>query len=884
MLGMHGITAQKRIQTYHKCIGAKVAERLEAAAPSLAMPKKLPQDTSNNSGKTPLKDNDPPIKVHQTRSAVKNSLQKTAPQVVKGVPQYASIFQKSSRARKSLATLCEVNSPKNAHSPHLNEPIPQRETPRKLEENQKDKAMDPQKEELIDLDDSVESVEAPKIKKRFNTWYLDHESSREAWLDDATVHWYISFMCRESKKYAALDPILWSMYKIKGPEYIMEELQDAITYFFPICEGDHWVLLILSGKYYYFANSFHQEPRGAIKTFINETGKIWKEFNTPVPFQRDSYNCGIHVCLAVNAIMAGSKWHTEEDVEKFRGRMKKTLLEEGYELYSVRNLGVPFQAVVVDKMDYKEATAKRSYAKVLATPSPPAKRPDCKSDVKLTQRKEYDGISEAVKPEVSTISPKDMDRQKDIKRASPRKTNSVGKLSPNGFVKVSQIAHPVPLMKYKNPVYTKPPPKYQLSRTPLVTNGKKKEKQRQVPSGKPDVLKSKVRGWLQIQLDSYEKEGGTFQRLEWLAGLLTAAIHKAAAGDETMVDTICKRYPPLEVKAGEMCTQTDPKKRGNHKHPQNGNQAKILPAQELQRTNTGSENCTGWMERARTLNKIVGTVDKKCRIPIEELENFFKKTTSHTNVPIKTLKESCSMIPQLKIGQEIVEPFTGKEVVDALERTKDTAPGADGLRYHHLAWFDPDGQLLKIVFNECQKHRKIPSHWKEAETILLYKNGDEAKAENWRPISKMPTIYKLYSSLWNRRIRKVPDVLSKCQRGFQEREGCNESLGILRSAIDIAEGKKKNLAVAWLDLTNAFGSVPHEPIEHTLKAYGFPPMIVDIIKDMYKGASMIVKNSTEGSILQVRQDTNVSTPTSKYWLSRMIWPSFPQLRKDSKVS
>ncbi|PIC11721.1 hypothetical protein B9Z55_028901 [Caenorhabditis nigoni] len=84
--------------------------------------------------------------------------------------------------------------------------------------------------------------------------------------------------------------------------------------------------------------------------------------------------------------------------------------------------------------------------------------------------------------------------------------------------------------------------------------------------------------------------------------------------------------------------------------------------------------------------------------------------------------------------------------------------------------------------------------------------------------------------------------MSRCQRGFQEREGCNESIGILRAAIDVAKGKKSNLSVAWLDLTNAFGSVPHELIKHTLETYGFPEIVVQIIMDMYKGAAIRVKN------------------------------------------
>ncbi|CAI2357351.1 unnamed protein product [Caenorhabditis sp. 36 PRJEB53466] len=193
--------------------------------------------------------------------------------------------------------------------------------------------------------------------------------------------------------------------------------------------------------------------------------------------------------------------------------------------------------------------------------------------------------------------------------------------------------------------------------------------------------------------------------------------------------------------------------------------------QSLKGTRTGKN-------RTKTFNQLIGKESKQCEIPISQLEQFFKKTTSVTNVT--------------KRGSGIKKnPFTEQELAVALKKTKDTAPGVDGLRYHHLEWFDPDHRILTPLYNECKEHRKIPSHWKEAETILLYKGGDESKPENWRPISLMPTIYKLYSSLWNRRIRSVKGVMSKCQRGFQEREGCNESIGILRTAIDVAKGRKK---------------------------------------------------------------------------------------------
>ncbi|CAI5446785.1 unnamed protein product [Caenorhabditis angaria] len=338
-------------------------------------------------------------------------------------------------------------------------------------------------------------------------------------------------------------------------------------------------------------------------------------------------------------------------------------------------------------------------------------------------------------------------------------------------------------------------------------------------------------------MSDYESEGKSFQRLEWIADVLTASIHQASVGDKDAIIKIVKRCPPPEKSAGDMCTQTDKPKRPYQAKPKPQNS----PVEEEHIMAQYAKN------RAKTFCKITKKESKQCEIPIAILEEHFKKTTTETNVSKETLNEMSSEVPETIIDLSIIGEFTPSEIKSALKVTKDTKPGVDGVHYHHLKWFDPDNTLLCKIFNACKEHRKIPEHWKEAETILLYKgsNSDPNKPDNWRPISLMPTIYKLYSSLWNRRIRAVKGIMSKCQRGFQERDGSNESIGILRTAIDAAKGTGGNLSIAWLDLTNAFGSVPHELIRHTLRAFGFPPELEEIISDMYDGACIRVRNKTE---------------------------------------
>ncbi|PIC11851.1 hypothetical protein B9Z55_028813 [Caenorhabditis nigoni] len=669
-------------------------------------------------------------------------------------------------------------------------------------------------EETLDKTFGIEDWE-PKVK-RFNTWCLDHETSKEAWLGDEVLKWYTDWLCSNHKEFKPIDPMWWEMYKREGIMYIKQKIISTVTYLFPICEDDHWILVVFNSSSIWYANTLGYEPRGRVKRFMEEMNRTREWFEVPVPEQKDGWNCGVHVCLMAKSIATNHYWYGEEEVRGFRTAMKQMLKEKRYELYSE-----PPNRPSVSKTPVNRDAVNSDDSDILEIP------PDTP-------------ISDDTSPKKDVLEKMQKSEPKSVEKTSEESsTSALPKL-------MEAVVSPPPVLTPKSDPID---PKCQKSKREEASG--QREKQRKVPEGKPDELVLKVREWFQSQFKSYEEEGRSFQRLEWLTSALTAAIQKASAGDEQTVEKIEKRCPPPELQEGEMATQTEIKKR-----PRVKREAKTPDDDQ-------SIMKSYWENRSKTYNKIIGKEAKQCEIPVRKLEEFFTKTTAVTNVPKEILDKVTSRLPEVDVGKWIEDPFTSKEVAAALKKTKDTAPGVDGLRYHHLNWFDPDCKLMTKVFNECRRHRKIPAHWKEAETILLYKGGDESKPDNWRPISLMPTIYKLYSSLWNRRIRSVGGVMSKCQRGFQEREGCNESIGILRSAIDIAKGMRKHLSVAWLDLTNAFGSVPHELIESTLVAYGFPDMVVSVIRDMYRGASIRVKNRSEKTDpIQIKSGVKQGDPIS----------------------
>ena len=54
---------------------------------------------------------------------------------------------------------------------------------------------------------------------------------------------------------------------------------------------------------------------------------------------------------------------------------------------------------------------------------------------------------------------------------------------------------------------------------------------------------------------------------------------------------------------------------------------------------------------------------------------------------------------------------------------------------------------------------------------------------------------------------------------------------------------KCSLAVVWLDISNAYGSIDHSLIQFVIKHYHAPPMLCEILSSWYSGLSAVVSTS-----------------------------------------
>ena len=176
------------------------------------------------------------------------------------------------------------------------------------------------------------------------------------------------------------------------------------------------------------------------------------------------------------------------------------------------------------------------------------------------------------------------------------------------------------------------------------------------------------------------------------------------------------------------------------------------------------------------------------------------------------------------------------EIKLKLGRAANTAPGRDGLEYRHLRSLDNDGELLATIYRAVWS-LGIPACWKTSRTVPIFKKGDTSDYGNFRPISLLPTMYKIFSGIISSRIMAISTRLgwiSPEQKGFLPGvRGIQEHTHILHTVIEQAKQSKRELVVAWLDLTNAFGSIPHPILNCLFQSLPIPDELRRILSDIY---------------------------------------------------
>lgn len=241
----------------------------------------------------------------------------------------------------------------------------------------------------------------------------------------------------------------------------------------------------------------------------------------------------------------------------------------------------------------------------------------------------------------------------------------------------------------------------------------------------------------------------------------------------------------------------------------------------------------------------------RCNIPIATVEGAFQtKYAAREERDINT-PPPMTLWPGATPVDIMDTRITEEEVSRTLRKLRNqSAPGPDRIRYSVWKQIDPKRKIITAILNTCRINKKIPPTWKESTTILIHKGDDPKNLDNWRPIALQNTIYKIYTGVIARRMTNwaiEAKVISASQKGFLPYEGCLEHNFLLNSALQDSRRKKKTAALVWLDLKDAYGSVPQDTLLRVMKLAGLRGATITIVQDIYTNTKTIIKTDTESS-------------------------------------
>ena len=206
--------------------------------------------------------------------------------------------------------------------------------------------------------------------------------------------------------------------------------------------------------------------------------------------------------------------------------------------------------------------------------------------------------------------------------------------------------------------------------------------------------------------------------------------------------------------------------------------------------------------------------------------------------PVNAEETTYAMYKQLKAGK--------------LAGPDGNSPGT----FHMLpaSWIVFLVSLLNLVF--CSNY---PVTWAKAKLSMLFKKGNSLDTGNYRGISVIDSIAKLYDYVINNRLTQWYTPQRE-QAGGQQKRSCIEHILTLRLWIDYSKRKRKKLFIAFIDFSKAYDRVPRGKLFVLLMSIGCGSVMIGALMSMYSLTTCILGTVLITCTVGVRQ----GSPTSVF--------------------
>ena len=241
---------------------------------------------------------------------------------------------------------------------------------------------------------------------------------------------------------------------------------------------------------------------------------------------------------------------------------------------------------------------------------------------------------------------------------------------------------------------------------------------------------------------------------------------------------------------------------------------------------------------------------------LDFFEHFKNLSSKETSLSEQGKNEVADFLSKGDIFvEEIDKEVTLEELNNEIKNLKQNKSGGHDKLINEFIINAPSyvKDFIVLMFNTILLLEYIPENWCIGTIVPIFKSGDQGEVNNYRGITLISVICKLFTKIMNSRLNRWAEnnnVLTEAQFGFRSGRGTTDCLFILHGLIEKMLSKGKKLYAVFVDYEKAFDYLDRGAIWAKLIKGGISSKCIRIFRSLYEKMKLEVKHNNNNDFFE----------------------------------